>query len=206
MAKLLFFDNDHKYTLDDEEVPSVSEVSRFISREVYGQINQYTLDNASDRGTKVHKAIENILRFGDCEIEDGIAPYVQGFVKWFRDSGLNKSDILDIEKAYGHSELKYAGTMDLVAMVKGKRTLIDFKTSCTAQKKLWTITENGYRILRDFNCEDKIEQILILHLKKDGTCKEIELPIDDSGFMACITLHNILKTKKRAKKENLENE
>ena len=26
---------------------------------------------------------------------------------------------------------------------------------------------------------------------------QIELPIDDSGFMACITLHNILKTKKR---------
>lgn len=206
MAKLLFFDNDHKYTLDGIEIPSVSEVTRFVSREIYGQVNQYTLDNASERGTKVHKAIESILRFGDCEIDESIAPYVQAFVKWYKDNGLNKSDIVDIEKAYGHSELKYAGTMDLIAMVNGKRTLIDYKTSCTAQKKLWTITENGYRILRDFNCEDKIEQILILHLKKDGTCKEIELPVDDSGFMACITLHNILKTNKRAKKENLENE
>ena len=206
MAKLLFFDDKHKYTLDDEEVPSVSEVTRFISKEIYGQVNQYALDNACDRGTKVHKAIESILRYGDCEIEDAVAPYVQGFVKWYKDNGITKDDIIDIEKAYGHSELKYAGTMDLVAMVGGKRTLIDYKTSCTAQKKLWTATENGYRILRDFNCEDKIEQILILHFKNDGTYKEIELPIDDSGFMACITLHNILKTKKRSKKENLENE
>ena len=115
MAKLLFFDDKHKYTLDDEEVPSVSEVTRFISKEIYGQVNQYALDNACDRGTKVHKAIESILRYGDCEIEDAVAPpYVQGFVKWYKDNGITKDDIIDIEKGIWTHRIKgYAGNNGL---------------------------------------------------------------------------------------------
>ena len=35
MATLLFFDQGHKYTLDGEELPSVSELCRFLSREIY---------------------------------------------------------------------------------------------------------------------------------------------------------------------------
>lgn len=31
MATLLFFDQDHRYTLDGEDLPSVSELCRFLS-------------------------------------------------------------------------------------------------------------------------------------------------------------------------------
>lgn len=204
MAKLLFFESDHSYMLDNEIVPSVSEVVRFISREIYSNVNQFNLDRAADRGSKVHKAIENILRYGDCEIDEVFAPYVQAFVKWFKDKSLSKDDILDIEKAYAHDKLLYAGTMDLVVKIDGVVTLVDYKTSATAQKRLWGASENGYRILRDYNCPDTpIERILILHLKNNGTYKEIELPIDDSAFMACLTLHNLMKSTRKKKEKKL---
>lgn len=200
MAKLLFFENDHSYTLNDEVVPSVSEVVRFISREIYSNVNQFNLDRAADRGSKVHKAIESIIRYGDCEISDDFAPYVQAFIKWFKDRKIKKDDILDIEKAYAHDKLLYAGTMDLVVKIDGVVTLVDYKTSCAAQKRLWGASENGYRILRDHNHPDTpIQRILILHLKNDGTYKEIDLPIDDSAFMACLTLHNLMKSTRKKK-------
>ena len=41
MATLLFFDQGHKYTLDGEELPSVSELCRFLSREIYGDVAQW---------------------------------------------------------------------------------------------------------------------------------------------------------------------
>ena len=75
MGKLIFFDKDHTYQVDGETVPSVSEVLRFMSREIYDTVNQYTLDNAADRGSRVHKACENLDRYGSCEVSRDIEPY-----------------------------------------------------------------------------------------------------------------------------------
>ena len=63
MGKLIFYDKEHEYELNGEIVPSVSELSRFASREIYGDVNQYILDNAADRGTKVHKQCELLDKY-----------------------------------------------------------------------------------------------------------------------------------------------
>ena len=74
MSRLIFYDEGHEYQVDGERVPSVSEVLRFISREVYGDVNQYTLDNAADRGTRIHKACELLDKYGKVECDEDIAP------------------------------------------------------------------------------------------------------------------------------------
>ena len=56
MARLIFYDAEHEYTVDGVKYPSVSEILRFISREIYDDTNQYALDHAADLGTSVHKA------------------------------------------------------------------------------------------------------------------------------------------------------
>ena len=82
MAKLLFFDTNHTYKLDGEVIPSVSEVLRFLSREVYGDINQYTLDKACSRGTEIHKATEILDTYNKVEcMNDEIVPYINAYVK-----------------------------------------------------------------------------------------------------------------------------
>ena len=115
MAKLLFFDNTHTYTVDGEEFPSVSEISRFASREVYGDINQYALDNACARGSAVHKATEILDKYGTCEIDEDIEPYIRAYVQFRKDFGI--SDYAYIEKALANEKLKYAGTLDRICAI-----------------------------------------------------------------------------------------
>lgn len=118
MARLIFFDDTHTYTVDGEEFPSVSEISRFASREVYGEVSQFNLDNACSRGSAVHKATEILDKYGKCECDEDIAPYIQAYVKFRKDFGIK--DYAHIEKALAHEELKYAGTIDRIYTIDDK--------------------------------------------------------------------------------------
>ena len=193
MAQLLFFDEGHKYTIDGEELPSVSELTRFISREIYGDVGQFNLDRAADRGTAVHKATELLDKYGTAEIDEDIAPYLQAYIAFRKE---HKCEWQKIEYATHHPENLYAGTLDRVGTVDGKLVVLDIKTSSTIQKPLYTAQLNLYRK----TLPDPIEQLVILHLKKDGTYKLIDIPIDDTLADACITMHEALKKKKRSKK------
>jgi hypothetical protein len=193
MAQLLFFDEGHKYTLDGEELPSVSELTRFISREIYGDVGQFNLDRAADRGTAVHKATELLDKYGTVEIDEDISPYLKAYIAFRKE---HKCEWQKIEYATHHPENLYAGTLDRVGTVDGKLAILDIKTSSTIQKPLYTAQLNLYREM----LPDPIEQLIILHLRKDGTYKLIDIPIDDTLADACITMHEALKKKKRSKK------
>ena len=193
MAQLLFFDECHKYTLDGEELPSVSQLTRFISREIYGDVGQFNLDRAAERGTAVHKATELLDKYGKAEIDEDIAPYLQAYIAFRKE---HKCEWQKIEYATHHPDNLYAGTLDRVGTIDGKLVVLDIKTSSTIQKPLYTAQLNLYRKM----LPDPIEQLVILHLKKDGTYKLIDIPIEDTLADACVTLHEALKKKKRSKK------
>ena len=118
IARLIFFDDTHTYTVDGEEFPSVSEISRFASREVYGEVSQYNLDNACIRGSAVHKATEILDKYGKCECDEDIEPYIRAYVKFRKDFGIK--DYAYIEKALAHEGLKYAGTIDRIYTIDEK--------------------------------------------------------------------------------------
>ena len=200
MAQILkFFEQEHEYQLNGEEIPSVSEISRFASREVYGEVTQYVLDNAAERGTKVHKATELIDKYGECEVDEGISPYIQAYIKFLKEYEPKYSVI---EKAYASATQKYAGTLDRVCTLKkyDGNVIIDIKSSSVVQKVLAQIQLNGYKGLYEENEGKEISHLLILHLKNDGTFRLIEIPIDNTLFQSCLNLHNALKKKKRGKK------
>ncbi len=238
MAKLLFFDSTHTYTVDGEEFPSVSEISRFASREVYGDVSQFNLDNACSRGSAVHKATEILDKYGKVECDEDIVPYIQAYVQFRKDFGI--SDYAYIEKPLANEELKYAGTIDRIYNIdenfansvkeyckefiridengkiekcKGKiecteygLAIIDLKSSSVVQNILALIQLNGYKLSVEQNGLGEVKALFILHLEKDGKYKLIPYEINPRLFMACLTLHNALKKKPRAKKENKENE
>lgn len=193
MAKLIFFDEGHEYQVDGVRVPSVSEVIRFMSREVYGDINQYTLDNAADRGTRIHKACEVLDKYGKVECDEDIAPYITAYVSFLK---LNKPQWTFIEKAMVNEELGYAGTIDRFGVIGSHKVLLDIKSSYTVHKHLATAQLGGYSMLAPETPDDRY----ILHLKPDGTFKLIDIPADSSLFMACLTLHKAMEKKGRKRK------
>ena len=197
MAQILkFYDERHQYTLDGEEIPSVSEISRFASREIYGDITQYTLDNACKRGSAVHKYTETLDKYGECEASEDITPYMTAYIQFRKDYGI--SDYEAIEKSLASRTMKYAGTLDRVGLIDGKRAILDIKTSAAVQNPLAMIQLNGYKKLWEENNPDKpIEILYILHLKGDSKYKLLSFEMDDTLFMACYTLHQALAKKKR---------
>ncbi len=208
MAQILrFYDEQHTYTLDGEQIPSVSEITRFLSREIYGNISQYRLDNAAERGSIIHKACENLDRFGDCEISEEYAPYIRAYMQFRTDY---EPQYIAIEKPLASPSLRFAGTPDRIAQLKdGKTAIIDLKSSSAVQKALASAQLNGYRILWDENTPDShITNLYILHLRPDASYKLIPFPLDPAVFMACYTLHTALQKKPRLskKKEEAKNE
>lgn len=190
MAQLVFYDVDHQYEVDGEKYTSTSEVIRFISRDEYGDINQYTLDNAADRGTAVHKAAEQLDRYGDAEVDDAIVPYLQAYVRFLKE---HKAEWSVIEKAMFHTERKYAGTIDRFGMVDGKASVVDIKTNSAIKKTLVKAQLNGYEDMRRSQGLPHAEQLLCLQLMKDGKYRLYPCAIDMTEFDACYTLHMALQ-------------
>ncbi len=195
MAQLLFFDQGHRYTVDGQELPSVSQLCRFLSREIYGEINQYTLDAAASRGTKVHKATEALDLYGKVDVDDDLLPYLNAYLKFRREHTVQWERV---EYATYHPEDDYAGTIDRYGDVDGKRAVVDFKTTYTVHKPLCAASLNLYRRMMEAN-GNRVDALYILHLRKDGNYKLVEFPISDDLPNALLTLHRALEKKGRKK-------
>ena len=202
MAKLLFYDPTHTYTLDGEVIPSVSELTRFISREIYSDIGQFTLDRAAGRGTAIHKATEVLDKYGTVEVSDDALPYVQAYIRFRKEHTVEWERI---EWAVSHPSGEYAGTIDRYGLLDGLRTLADIKSVSAmdpGHRKLYEAALNLYR--RAVEADHPVERLVLIWLKKDGSYKLVDLPLDDTLALACLALHRALKRKKRARKNKEE--
>jgi hypothetical protein len=60
--KIKFIESSHTYIVGDRRLPSVSHIMSEMSKQYYTDINPEVLENARERGTRVHKAIEMFER------------------------------------------------------------------------------------------------------------------------------------------------
>jgi len=79
-----------------------------------------------------------------------------------------KTDIKPIASELLVGDVRYsAGTLDLLALVDGKLTLIDFKTSNGIDQIGYAAQTAAYKFFFEGMTELKIKQVKILHLSKD---------------------------------------
>lgn len=196
MDELVFYEKTHIYMLDGERLPCVSDLCRLLHKEIYKDAPIWQVEAAADRGTAVHKATEELDRTGRAEIGDDYVPYLEAYAAFLREHDVEWELIEhpDYHPAHG-----YAGTIDRYGTVDGIRALLDIKTTYTVYKPLCSASLNLYRLILEAR-QRFVERLLILHLKKDGTYKLIEFDFDDAVPMALLTLHNVLKKKRRKKK------
>ena len=190
MGKLIFYESNHSYEVDGLKLPSVSEIIRFLSREIYANATQYQLDNAADRGTRVHRACENIDRYGSCEADAEVEPYVMAYIEFLKKYApewkMIETSMCDLDRGF-------AGTLDRYGMIGDKHVIVDLKSNSGIKPVLVTAQLNGYAQLARNNGY-QVDAIASLHLKKDGKFSYMERPFTDT-FDACLTLHKALKTK-----------
>ena len=196
MDELIFYEKSHIYMMGGERIPCVSDLCRFLHKEIYKDAPLWQMEAAADRGTAVHRATELLDKTGTAEISEDYAPYLEAYAAFRRE---HEVEWELIEHADYHPEYGYAGTIDRYGKVDGILTLLDIKTTYTVYKPLCSASLNLYRLMLQARGKGVL-RLLILHLKKDGTYKLIKFDFDDAVPMALLTLHNVLKKKRRKSK------
>lgn len=198
MANLIFNERNHIYRLDGEELPCVSDLCRFINREIYKDAPAWQMEAAAIRGTAVHAATEALDTTGTADIPEEYLPYLMAYKAFLQ--GHNVQWEL-VESSMYHPQWLYAGTIDRYGLLDGKRTLLDIKTTYTVHRPLCKASLNLYRLMLEARGIG-VEQLCILHLKKDGTFRLVKIDIDDALPIALITIHNTLKKPKKGSKKH----
>lgn len=196
MSDLIFYEKNHIYMLGGERIPCVSDLCRFLHKEIYKDAPLWQMEAAADRGTAVHRATELLDKTGTAEISGDYGPYLEAYAAFRREHNVQWELI---EQADYHPLYRYAGTIDRYGKVDGFATLLDIKTTYTVYKPLCSASLNLYRMMLQARGK-AVDRLLILHLKKDGTYKLIKFDFDDAVPMALLTLHNALKKKRRKSK------
>lgn len=202
MSKLLFEPVKHEYTVEGVKVPSVSEVTRFLSDQIYsGDVDKNILERAAERGTAVHEASAILDAKGSVEIDESMLGYIESYVSFVKE---RKPVWFNTEWAV-HYDKVFAGTLDRYGEIDGKRVIVDLKTTSKITGKhiaVYEAAQNLYRKALEHNGYE-VDEIYILNLKNDGTYELIFIPFDDTLADACLAMHAAMKrAKPRRRKKN----
>ena len=163
----LKFDADsHTYTVNGEKLPSVTDICSMLTRY---DINPDVLRQAARRGTMVHEYCELIdygVETDGLPVEPELAGYVMAYMHFLRDY---KPEWELIEQKMFSMSLGVAGTLDRFGTIDGHPTIVDLKTSPSADRRTkvaWACQLSGYEAL--LNREEDIRRWDVV-LKKDGT-------------------------------------
>ncbi len=83
---------------------------------------------SATEGTLIHETVEKILTGENPEIPDGIKPAINAFLEFLDQNSIQVDKDL-VEMRVVHPQHKYAGTIDLMALLGGKFGILDIKTS-----------------------------------------------------------------------------
>ena len=171
---LEYFDDTHTYLYDGLILPSVTQILGVKYKNDYASVPPSVLDNASKRGTAVHKAIENYNNSG---YDDG-SEAVRNFKFLQKQYGF---EVLDSELplVLFKDDMPIAcGRLDMTMLMDGETGIADIKTVSALNKEKIAYQLNLYRIglMQSYGVDAKF--LKIIHLR-DGIRKVIDSPINE---------------------------
>lgn len=169
-----FIDDIHQYLVDGCMVDSVTQILGVKYRNDYASVPPAVLDNASKRGTAVHKAIEN---FNVSGYDDG-SEAVRNFKFLQKQYGF---EVLDSELpiVIFKDDMPIAcGRLDMTMLMDGETGIADIKTVSSLNKEKIAYQLNLYRIglMQSYGVDAKF--LKIIHIR-DGIRKVIDIPINE---------------------------
>mgnify|MGYP000879340087 FL=1 len=180
---LTFSEADHVYRLDGAIVPSVTQVPSLAGLVDLSQIDPARLAAASRRGTAVHLATEydDTGDLDEASVTDEVRPYLMAWRRFRADSGI----VLElIEERVAHVGHRFAGTIDRVGRIKGRREIVDLKSGTTQPTHGLQLAAYDLALPED----DEPRGRLTVQLRRDGTYRvhRYDNPHDRATFLACV--------------------
>lgn len=195
MTELKFYEDEHKYVLNGEELPSVTQILRFATHDIAVVAKPWLRDAAGKRGTLIHSICADIDFGAEPEtVGNDIVGYVGAYKAFLRDYRIGGWDIVEtpLWASWGAKNgIRYAGTPDRIGKIDGKSTMLDIKTGSKVNKAVLAAQLAAYSFAA---LPLTIEQHWGLQLKKDGKYRVIETDFTEGLvlFGLCMELHNIL--------------
>lgn len=142
--------------------------------EIIGQWNHLAhidpqiLANKCRIGSEVHEKIAAETEGIFIDTEEDTKGYLQSWNKW-KEEHEKKGCYFEIEKRLYCDHLKITGCVDALVKTGDMLTVIDYKTSASANKKMWALQASFYHYLAVQNHYDVTDVVEFIHLKKDGS-------------------------------------
>jgi len=182
---LTFEPDSHEYKWNGSVIPSVTQVLEPISG--YSGIPEHVLRVAAERGTTIHRITE-LHDYGVLtEFGEQYQPYLDA---WKTFCFAKDVEIELVELQMYHDKIKYAGTLDRVIRVKGKRILLDIKSTYKLMPAVGPQTAAYAQVFNHLNPDDPVKERWCVRLKKDGSfdlhkCKDRQ---DLTIFQSCLNI------------------
>lgn len=173
---LEYDDDTHTYLVDGVIVPSVTQVLKVKFGGMYESVAPEVLKKAGERGTAVHKSIEDYCTKG---IDLGTTEVRHfRFLKNYYDLKPVKNEIPII--VCKDDIPVTAGRLDMILDIGGDRAVADIKTTSTLNKEYLAYQLNLYRlgVLQCYPDLGAITKLYGIHIREDKR-KLVEIPVNE---------------------------
>ena len=141
----------------------------------HGRETDTLLERAATRGKTVHAFVEHYMRTGDLmewdELPAEYHGYLQAAARFLWDFFPQP---IAVERLVVHPEMRYAGRLDLIAMVDGVPTLLDFKSNTHGRVYAEAHVQATAYAIADERCGgDPINSFMLVGLAEDGSYKPV---------------------------------
>jgi hypothetical protein len=198
---LIFKAKKHEYyTKDGKKIPSVSEMISCLSNLVYGDVDEFVLQRAAEKGTEIHELTLELDTMGEVYVPGELSGYVQAYAQFLKDHDVKW---VMAETAMKDNDDRFAGTIDRYGVVDGIPTLLDIKTSSKITGKNMTVYEaqmNFYRSMVEGHIKYPVNQMFVLHLKSDGSYSLEDVDMNYDLVTCCLIINEKMKRRKKRSK------
>lgn len=177
---LEFIPETHQYIVDGILTPCVSDIIAYKFND-YAGVSREVLKRASDKGTELHKAIEDFEQEGKPSELKELRNYqfLKKHYEW-----VNKGNEIPViyEK---DGEVLFAGTLDQLIEINGTLGINDFKRVSAPNKMKIAYQLNLYRLAYEQSYGIPIDFLAFTHLREDVR-KFHCLPIDEKSAISLL--------------------
>lgn len=180
---LEYIDDTHTYLYNGVVVPSVTQLLQKKFGSKYDGIPKYILERAADRGTALHKAIEDYEYQG---IETELME-LQSYIRLKEEHGFsvmgNEIPVVLFKDGYAVA----AGRCDMFLANQGVFGLGDIKRTYRLDRNYLTYQLNIYRVAFTQSYGVGIDFLRGIHLR-EKVSQYVEIPIDESLVQEIISM------------------